>query len=69
MSNRLWAWAFALALATSPALAHDSEQVVVPGHYEAGVRGHWSGIRYPSSTRLSRCSVGFRNTSPNCFLN
>lgn len=35
MMNRIWAWAFAVALATSPALAHDSQHVVVPAPNEA----------------------------------
>jgi uncharacterized cupredoxin-like copper-binding protein len=41
MMNRIWAWAFAVALATSPALAHDSQHVVVPAPNEAelGVPG------------------------------
>jgi uncharacterized cupredoxin-like copper-binding protein len=41
MMHRIWAWAFAVALATSPALAHDSRHVVVPAPYEAelGVPG------------------------------
>lgn len=39
--NRIWAWAFALALASSPALAHDDAHVVEPAPYEAelGVPG------------------------------
>jgi uncharacterized cupredoxin-like copper-binding protein len=35
--NRIWDWAFILALVTSPALAHDSQHVAVPVPYEAEV--------------------------------
>ena len=54
MMNRIWAWAFALALATSPALAHDSQHVVVPAPYgaELGVPGDSANVASTIPVRM-----------------
>jgi uncharacterized cupredoxin-like copper-binding protein len=54
MMNRIWAWAFVLALATSPALAHDSLHVVVPAPYEAelGVPGDSANVASTIRVRM-----------------
>lgn len=46
ISDRFWTFLFALALASSPALAHDAEVVMVPGPFdsELGTPGNASDV-------------------------
>jgi uncharacterized cupredoxin-like copper-binding protein len=60
MMTRIWAWAFALAVATSPALAHESEHLVVPAPYEAelGVPGNVADVTSTIWVRMLETADG-----------
>ena len=69
MLNRVWAWALALAFATSPALAHDNEHVLAPGPYETelGVPGDASDVISTVRVRMLETAEGRMAFDPAVF--
>jgi uncharacterized cupredoxin-like copper-binding protein len=64
--NRIWAWAFAVALATSPALAHDDAHLVVPAPSEAelGVPGDSTNVTSTIGVRMLETADGHMEFDP-----